>query len=108
MIARIVLWSLADTDATIGELREYLREEPVDASSEAHGLLFKAGISDESSERWGTVHLFASPEAADQPVPSRVEELIGKRPDLVEEFDVEGTLGPGELARLGRAFESRS
>lgn len=106
MIVRIVLWSLADANATIGELREYLRDESVDAFEDVPGLLFKAWVSDESSERWGAVYLFASREAADQPLPSRARELIGRPPDLFEEFDVEATVGPGELARLGLAFES--
>ena len=106
MIVRIVLWSLADANATIDELREYLRDESVDAFEDVPGLLFKAWVSDESSERWGAVYLFASREAADQPLPSRARELIGRPPDLFEEFDVEATVGPGELARLGLAFES--
>jgi hypothetical protein len=108
VIARIVLWSLADADATIGELREYLRDESVEAFSDVPGLLFKAWVSDEPGERWGAVYLFESREAADQPLPSRAQELIGKPPDLFEEFDVEATVGPAELARLGRAFESRT
>jgi hypothetical protein len=105
VIVRIVLWSLADANATIDELREYLRDESVDAFEDVPGLLFKAWVSDESSERWGAVYLFASREAADQPLPSRARELIGRPPDLFEEFDVEATVGPGELARLGLAFE---
>jgi hypothetical protein len=106
VIVRIVLWSLADANATIDELREYLRDESVDAFEDVPGLLFKAWVSDESSERWGAVYLFASREAADQPLPNRARELLGRPPDLFEEFDVEATVGPGELARLGLAFES--
>jgi Putative mono-oxygenase ydhR len=108
VIARIVLWSLADAETTIEELREYLRDESVDAFSDVPGLLFKAWISDVSSERWGAVYVFESREAADQPLPSRARELIGKQPDLFEEFDVEATVGPDGLARLGRAFERRA
>jgi hypothetical protein len=31
MVVRFVLWSLADSDTTVAELREYLRTEAVDA-----------------------------------------------------------------------------
>jgi hypothetical protein len=51
VIARVVLWSLADADATFGELRDAIDDEPADIP----GRLFEAWISDETSERWGTV-----------------------------------------------------
>ena len=109
MVVRIVLWSLADSKTTIGELRRYLRDESVDAFAEVEGLRFKAWISDEAGERWGAFYLFESREAADQPLPGRARELIGKQPDLVEEFDleatVEGRYADEELSRLGLAFE---
>ena len=47
MLVRIVLWSLADSKTTIGELRRYLRDESVDEYAEVPGLRFKAWISDE-------------------------------------------------------------
>ncbi|HVM68496.1 MAG TPA: YdhR family protein [Gaiellaceae bacterium] len=109
MVVRIVLWNLADSMTSIGELRRYLRDESVDAFAEVPGLRFKAWISDESGERWGAFYLFESREAADQPLPSRVRELAGKDPDLVEEFDleatVEGRYADERLSRLGLAFE---
>ena len=109
MLVRLVLWSLADSKKTIGELRRYLRDESVDAFEDVPGLRFKAWISDEATERWGAVYLWESREAADQELPSRVRELIGKEPDVGEEFDVEATI-EGEyafeqLSRLGLAFE---
>ena len=105
MIVRLALWSLADSDVSIADLREYVADESYDAFKPVDGLLFKAWIADESSERWGAVYLFASRKAAEQPLPSKARELIGKPPDLVEEFDVEGTLSvAGELDRLGLAF----
>jgi hypothetical protein len=110
MILRIVLWNLADSQTTIEELRRYLRDESVDAFSDVPGLRFKAWISDEATERWGGVYLWESPEAAAQDLPSRARELIGKDPDLAEEFDVEATIEGrfelAELSRLGLAFES--
>ena len=109
MVVRIVLWSLADSKTTIDELRRYLRDESVDAFAEVDGLRFKAWLSDEPGDRWGAFYLFESREAADQPLPGRVRELIGKEPDLVDEFDLEATIegryAEEELSRLGLAFE---
>ena len=105
MIVRLVLWSLADSPTTIAELREYLRDESVDAFTDLPGLLFKAWVSDETTERWGAVYVWASREASEQPLPSRARELIGKDPDIVEIFDVEATVSIStKLARLGLAF----
>jgi hypothetical protein len=109
MLVRLVLWSLADSKTTIGELRRYLRDESVDAFEDVPGLRFKAWISDEATERWGAIYLWESRVAADQELPSRVRELIGKDPDLGEEFDVEATIegrfAVEELSRRGLAFE---
>jgi hypothetical protein len=81
----------------------------VDTFAEVPGLRLKVWISDETTERWGAVYLFESAEAAHRPMPSRAGELIGKDPDLVEEFDleasVEGSYAVEELSRRGLAFE---
>jgi putative monooxygenase ydhR len=110
VLLRIVLWNLADTDVTVEELREYVRDEAVDAFADVPGLRFKAWISDEAGERWGALYLWESAEAADQPLPSRARELIGKDPDLGETFDVEatveGTFVDEQLSRRGLAFDS--
>lgn len=94
---------------TIGELRRYLRDGSVAAFAQVRGLRFTAWLSDESTERWGAVYLFESPEAAHQPLPSLASTLIGKEPDVVEEFDleasIEGTYAVEELSRRGLAFE---
>jgi hypothetical protein len=109
VLVRLVLWNLAESQTTIAELRRYLRDESVDAFEEVPGLRFKAWISDEATERWGAVYLWESREAAEQELPSRARELIGKEPDLGEEFDVEATIeghfAIEELSRLGLAFE---
>jgi hypothetical protein len=109
VLLRLVLWNLADSKTTIAELRRYLRDESVDAFEEVPGLRFKAWISDEVTERWGAVYLWESREAADQKLPSRVRELIGKAPDIGEEFEVEATIegrfALEELSRRGLAFE---
>lgn len=110
MVIRLVLWNLADSKTTIGELRRYLRDESVDAFADVPGLRFKAWISDEVTERWGAIYLWESAEAAEQELPSRARELIGKDPEIGETFDVEATIegryALEELSRLGLAFES--
>jgi hypothetical protein len=109
VLVRLVLWNLADSLTNIGELRRYLRDESVDAFAEVEGLRFKAWISDDLTERWGAVYLFESAEAARQELPSKAGELIGKPPDIVEEFEVEATIegryAEEALSRLGLAFE---
>lgn len=109
MIVRLVLWNLADSQTTIAELRRYLRDESVDSFEDVEGLRFKAWISDEATERWGAVYVWESQEAARQTLPGRARELIGKDPDIAEEFDVEATIEGRfdiqELSRLGLAFE---
>jgi Putative mono-oxygenase ydhR len=110
VLVRFVLWNLADSKTTIEELRRYLRDESVDAFADVRGLRFKAWISDEVTERWGAVYLWESAEAAEQEIPSRARELIGKDPDIIEVFDVEATIegryAEEELSRLGLAFET--
>src|SRR5689334_18208156 len=109
MLIRLVIWNLADSKTTIGELRRYLADESVDAFAEVPGLRFKAWFSDEATERWGAIYFWESREAAEQPLPSRARELIGKDPEIGEEFDVEATIEGRfvleQLSRLGLAFE---
>jgi putative monooxygenase ydhR len=109
VLLRLVFWSLADSKTTIEELRRYLRDESVDAFEDVPGLRFKAWISDQTTERWGAIYLWESREDAEQELPSRARELIGKEPDIGEEFDVEATI-EGQflveaLSRRGLAFE---
>jgi hypothetical protein len=81
VLVRLVLWSLADSDATIEHLRTHLREESVDQFQQV-------------------------PEAAEQTVPSRARELIGKDPEILELFDLEATVSVSpQLRELGLAFE---
>jgi len=106
MVVRLVLWSLADSQTNVGELRRYLRDESVDGFTNVPGLLFKAWISDESTDRWGAIYVWESRAASEQEVPSRVRELIGKEPEIAELFDLEATVSvSSQLARLGLAFE---
>lgn len=106
MLVRLVLWSLADSPTTIEELRAYLADESVAQFEEVHGLLFKAWISDEATERWGAIYVWESRAASEQELPSRARELIGKDPEIIEIFDLEATVSVADqLARLGLAFD---
>jgi putative monooxygenase ydhR len=106
MVVRFVLWNLADTLTTAEELRDYLRDEAVDAFEQVPGLLFKAWISDAAGERWGAVYVFESAAAAEQPLPSRARELIGKDPEIAETFDLEASVSVADqLTRLGLVFD---
>jgi hypothetical protein len=110
VLVRFVLWNLADSKTTIEELRRYLRDESVEEFGRVPGLRLKAWISDASTERWGAVYLWESAVAARQELPGRVRELIGRDPDIAEEFDVEATVegvfADEELSRRGLAFEA--
>ena len=102
-----MIWSLADSQTNVGELRRYLRDEAVPAFAHIPGLLFKGWFSDEATERWGAVYVWESRRASEQALPSRARELIGKEPDIVEVFDLEATVSVADqLARLGLAFDS--
>jgi hypothetical protein len=74
VIVRIFLWNLADSKTTLDELRKQLPE--VESGD--------AWISNEASERFGLITFSAEPQGL-----SRVRELIGRDPDVGEEFDVE-------------------
>jgi Putative mono-oxygenase ydhR len=110
VVLRLVLWNLADSKTNVAELRRYLRDESVDQFANVEGLRFKAWVSDETTERWGAVYLWESAEAAEQALPSRARELIGKDPEIGETFDIEATIegrfALEELSRRGLAFES--
>lgn len=109
MLVRLVLWSLADSRTTVAELRDYLRDESVEAFAGVEGLRLKLWVSDEATERWGALYVWESREAAEREHPGRARELIGKPPDLVEEFDVEasieGLYAVEALSRRGLALE---
>jgi len=108
MRVRVVWWELDGTQTTIAEMREYLRDESVDAFGAVEGLRLKMWIADEERNRWGAVYLWESDEAGRQPLPSRARQLIGKDPDFEEWFDleasVEGVYGEAALSRRGAAF----
>jgi hypothetical protein len=74
VIARILIWSLYDSMTTLDELRAHLPELPEGDS----------WISNASSERLGLVTF-----GDELPDLGEVPRLIGKEPEVAEEFDVE-------------------
>jgi hypothetical protein len=76
VILRIFLWNLADSKTSLDELRERLPE------LEGEGYW----ISNEASERFGLVTYEDEPPGE----LAQVRDLIGRDPDVAEEFDVEG------------------
>jgi hypothetical protein len=110
VLVRFVLWNLADSKTNIDELRRHLRDESVEQFERVPGLRFKAWLSDEVTERWGAVYVWESADAARQASPGRERDLIGKDPEIAEEFDVEATIegrfAVEELSRRGLAFEA--
>lgn len=74
MIARILIWNLADSLTTIDELRAHLPELP-DGDR---------WISNDSSERLGLITF-----ADELPDLGEIPRLLGVEPVVAEEFDVE-------------------
>jgi hypothetical protein len=75
VIVRLLLWNLADSKTTVEELRAHLT---VDAN--------RTWISDESTERFGVVETW---DGETGEFPAAIRELIGKDPEIAEEFDIE-------------------
>jgi hypothetical protein len=71
-VVRILIWNLADSKTTLGEVREQLPLLP-------DGDLW---IANQPQERFGVVSTSGS-----LPDLTRVRELIGKDPEVAEEFD---------------------
>jgi len=69
---RLLLWSLADSKTTLEELRVQLPELPEGDT----------WISHEPTERFGLISFSGS-------VPTAVRDLIGKDPEIGEEFELE-------------------
>jgi hypothetical protein len=71
-VVRLLIWNLADSKTTLGELREQL-PEPGDGD---------VWIANEPQERFGLVSTSET-----LPDLQHLRELIGKEPDIAEEFD---------------------
>jgi hypothetical protein len=72
-LVRILIWNLADSKTTLEEVREHLPPPP-------SGDLW---IANEPQERFGLVSL-----GERLPALESLRQLIGKAPDVAEEFDV--------------------
>jgi hypothetical protein len=73
-VARIILWGLHDSMTTLDEVRAHLPELEGD----------HRWISNEVQERLGLIAF-----GDDLPDLTELQRLIGKEPDVAEEFDVE-------------------
>jgi hypothetical protein len=71
---RLLLWNVADSKTTLDELRAKLPDLPEGDH----------WISDPATERFGLIAFSGSLQAI-----GRVRELIGKDPEIGEEFEVE-------------------
>jgi hypothetical protein len=71
---RLLLWNVADSKTTLDELRAHLPDLP-------DGDVW---ISDTATERFGLISFSGSLGAI-----GRVRELIGKDPEIGEEFELE-------------------
>lgn len=104
----IAWWDLSASTQTIESMRDYLRDESVDAFAQVHGLRLKLWIADQASSRWGVVMLWESAEAAKAPLPTRAAALIGYPATERWAFDVEaaveGMFEQAALSRVGLAF----
>jgi len=74
-VVRLYLWNLGDSKTTLAELREHL---PAAVAPDAW-------ISDDGAERFGLITYGQTPTRELE----RVRDLIGKEPEVAEEFDVE-------------------
>jgi len=74
VIARILIWSLYDSKTTLDELRAHLPELPEG----------DRWISNEAQERLGLISF-----GDELPDLGETPRLIGKDPEVAEEFDVE-------------------
>jgi hypothetical protein len=75
VIIRLLLWNLSDSKTTLAELRTRLRYDQN-----------RIWISDELTERFGVIETW---DDAAGNFPEVIRELIGKDPEIAEEFDVE-------------------
>jgi hypothetical protein len=74
-LVRILIWNLADSKTTLDELRDQL---PLAADGEIW-------FANDAAERFGVVSI-----NDDLPELEHVRALIGKEPDVAEEFDAMG------------------
>jgi hypothetical protein len=71
-VVRVLIWNVADSKTSLEELRRWL--EPVEGG---------VWISNDAAERFGLIAFGEPPELG------KVRELLGKDPEIAEEYDVE-------------------
>jgi hypothetical protein len=76
VIVRLLLWNLADSKTSLDELRPRLEPAPN-----------RTWISDQATERFGVVETWDGEPGG---FPRDILDLIGKEPEIAEQFDVEG------------------
>jgi hypothetical protein len=76
VIVRLLLWNLADSKTSLDELRPRLEATPN-----------RTWISDEATERFGVIERWESDPGE---FPRELLHLIGKDPEIAEDFAVEG------------------
>ncbi|MBM4795404.1 hypothetical protein HXP44_25925 [Streptomyces sioyaensis] len=110
MRAMVAWWDLQESDQTIESLRDFLRDEAVEAWNRVPGLIHKYWVADQENDRWGAVFIWESAEAAAPPHPRSAAELIGYPPTHRWVFDIEavaeGVHALPRLAGLGLALQA--
>ncbi|MEV8229702.1 hypothetical protein AB0P41_27230 [Streptomyces sp. NPDC079167] len=109
MYVSIVLWNLKNSEATVEDLREYLRDYAVDAFSTLKGMRMKTWFADAERGYWGAVYLWDGVNMQDPLSVSKAIEIIGYPPTSTSVFAVEaiaeGVSVIESFAGVGRAFE---
>jgi len=75
VIVRLLLWNLAESKTSLEELRPRLEQSP-----------HRTWISDETTQRFGVVETW---EGEPEEFLREIVDLIGKEPEIAEDFDVE-------------------
>lgn len=110
-------WSLAGTSDTVSDqLRDYVRDQSHPRFTGRPGLVEKIwtmrpGGFFAGNYLWATEQARAEFVASLATVPSKVTEIVGHGPDVVEEFEIvavaEGGEGMTGLTAAGTAFHAR-
>jgi hypothetical protein len=109
-------WSLAGTTAEASDqLREYVREQSHPRFTGRPGLIEKIWMM-RPGQFFGATYLWATERARAEfaaslaTTPSKVTEIVGHGPDVIEEFEIlavaEGGEGMDGITKLGTSFRT--
>jgi hypothetical protein len=111
-------WSLAGTSAEVSDqLRDYVREESLPRFAGRPGLIEKIwtmqpGDFFAGNYLWATERARTEFVAALATTPSKVTEIVGRGPDVLEEFEIVAVAVGGEgierVTELGTAFRTKA